>query len=166
MTRRLKGLCTCGLHEVMAGRRRNQRDRVRHDLCVVQYIIRMEQLPENVLFRIARGDAKGKAFGTPRNPRAPALEEFNPRIAEVRAGDLAGTIVARKHGIFPEQAERVGQLSNDELIRFRVEDPISATQADNGLSLTGGHHRTHEIIQRVQASKLDPNTIIRVLLHD
>jgi hypothetical protein len=84
----------------------------------------------------------------------------------VRAGDLAQTIVGRKHGIFPEQAERVGRLSNEDLIRFRVEDPISATQAQTGLSLTGGHHRTIEIIQRVQAGQLDPNTIIRILLHD
>jgi hypothetical protein len=124
------------------------------------------QLPENVLFRIARGDAKGRAFGTPRNPRAPTRKEFNPRMVEVRAGELAETIVGRRHGIFPEQAQRMGQLSNEELIRFRVEDPISGTQAQNGLSLTGGHHRTNEIIQRVQAGQLDPNTIIRILLHD
>jgi hypothetical protein len=124
------------------------------------------QLPENVLFRIARGDSKGRAFGTPRNPRAPTLEEFNPRMVEVRAGELAETIVGRRHGIFPEQAQRMGQLSNEELVRFRVEDPISGTQAPNGLSLTGGHHRTNEIIQGVQAGQLDPNTIIRILLHD
>lgn len=124
------------------------------------------QLPENVLYRIARGDARGRAFGTPRNPRAPTVEEFNPRIGEVRAGDLADTIVGRRHGILPEQAQRVGQLNNEELIRFRVEDPISATQAQNGLSLTGGHHRTNEIIQRVQAGQLDPDTRIRVLIHD
>ncbi|MCI0455480.1 MAG: hypothetical protein L0Z62_00705 [Gemmataceae bacterium] len=124
------------------------------------------RLPENVLYRIVRGDARGRPFGTPRNQRAPTLEEFNPRIGEVRAGDLAETIVGRRHGIFPEQAQRVGQLSNEELILFRVEDPISATQAQNGLSLTGGHHRTNEIIQRVQAGQLDPNTTMRVLLHD
>jgi hypothetical protein len=29
------------------------------------------QLPENVLFRIVRGGAKGRSFGTPRNPRGP-----------------------------------------------------------------------------------------------
>lgn len=68
-------------------------------------------LPEDVLYRIVRGDAKGRAFGTPRNPRAPTLEEFNPRIVDVRVGDLAETIVGRRHGIFPEQAERVGQLA-------------------------------------------------------
>ena len=88
-----------------------------------------QQLPENVLFRITRGDAKGRAFGTPRNPRAPTLEEFNPRIVEVRVGDLPKTSVGRKHGILPEQAQRVGQVSNEELIRFRAEDPISATPA-------------------------------------
>jgi hypothetical protein len=125
-----------------------------------------ETLREDVLSRIVRGDAKGRAFGTPRNQRTPTLAEFNPRIAEVRAGDLAETVVGRKHGIFPEQAGRVAELSNEELIRFRVEDPMSATQVKDGLSLTGGHHRTNEIIQRVQAGKLDPNTIIRILVHD
>jgi hypothetical protein len=87
-------------------------------------------------------------------------------LAEVRTGELAETIVGRRHGILPEQAQRIGQLTNEELIRFRIEDPISATQAANGLSLTGGHHRTNEIIQRVQVGQLDPNTIIRILLHD
>lgn len=124
------------------------------------------QLPEDVLFRIARGDAKGRAFGTPRNPRAPTAEEFNPRIAEVRAGDLEATIVGRRHGISPEQAQRISQLSGEELIRFRCQDPISATQVEGGLSLTGGHHRTNEILLRVQAGQLDPNTMIGILLHD
>jgi hypothetical protein len=104
------------------------------------------QLPEKVLFRIARGDAKGRTFGTPRNPRAPTLEEFNPRMVEVRIGELAETIVGRRHGILPEQAQRISRLTNEELIRFRIEDPISSTQEANGLSLTGGHHRTSEII--------------------
>jgi hypothetical protein len=96
----------------------------------------------------------------------PTIDEFNPRIQEVRAGDLAEIITARRHGIFPEQAERVGQLSNEELIRLRLEDPISAVQHQGGLSLTGGHHRTQAIIDRVQAGQLDPNTIIRILVHD
>ncbi len=124
------------------------------------------QFPEDVLFRITRGDAKGRTFGTPRNPRTPTVEEFNPRLVEVRAGDLADLIVARRHGILPEQAQRVAQLSHKDLIRFRINDPISATQVQNGLSLTGGHHRTTEIIHRVQASQLAPDTIIRILLHD
>ncbi len=124
------------------------------------------ELPEDVLFRITKGAQTSKAFGTPRNPRAPTVEEFNPWIAEVRAGDLAGAVVARKHGIFPEQAEVVRHFSNDELIEFRPHDPISAVERDEGLSLTGGHHRTSEIIQRVRAGTMDPNTIVPVLLHD
>jgi len=60
-----------------------------------------------------RGDAKGRLFGTPRNPRAPTVEEFNPRIGELNAGDFAGAIKGRKHGIFPEQAESVGRMSNE-----------------------------------------------------
>jgi hypothetical protein len=34
------------------------------------------------------------------------------------------------------------------------------------LSLTGGHHRTAEIISRVNAGTLDPNTPVRILVHD
>lgn len=123
-------------------------------------------LPEHVLFRIERGDVNGRAFGTPRNPRPPTLAEFNPRLIDIHAGDLAAKIVKRKHGILPEQAQRIGQLSNDELIRFRVDDPISAVEVTNGLSLTGGHHRTHEIYQRVLHGQLVADTPVRVLLHD
>lgn len=123
-------------------------------------------LPEKVLFRIVRRDGKGRPFGTPRNPRAPTLDDFNPRIAKVRAGDLAAIIVRRRHGILPVQAERIAQFSYDELIQIRVDDPISATIIDGGLSLTGGHHRTNEIIQRVHSSQIPQDAIIEVLIHD
>ncbi len=124
------------------------------------------QLAEDVLYRIQRGDKKGRPFGTPRNPRVPTLEEFNPRIAEIRAGDLEKAIVNRKHGIFPDQAKAIGGMSDDELIRFRMNDPISGTGSSGNLSLTGGHHRTAEIINRVKDGKLSPDTIIKFLLHD
>jgi hypothetical protein len=126
----------------------------------------LQQLPEQVLFRIHRGDATGRAFGTPRNPKAPTLQEFNPRLVEVRAGDLAVLIVQRRHGIFPDQALRISQLDNGEIARFRNEDPISAVKVNDGLSLTGGHHRTHEMIQRVAAGTMSPDAVVRILLHD
>jgi len=126
----------------------------------------IQGLPDAVLFRIARGDAKGRPFGTPRNPRTPTREEFNPRLAEVRLGDLAKIIVSRRHGIFLAQARRISQWSNEDLLAFRREDPISAIQVSDGLALTGGHHRIHEIIQRVLAGRLPPDTVIRILLHD
>jgi hypothetical protein len=75
-------------------------------------------LPEQVLFRIVRGDARRRAFGTPRNPRAPTIVEFNPRFTEIRADDLATTIVSRRHGIFADQALRVSQLSHSEADRI------------------------------------------------
>lgn len=126
----------------------------------------LKQLLEHVLFRIERGDANGRAFGTPRNPRVPTLAEFNPRFIEIHAGDLAAKIVKRKHGILPQQAQRIGQLTNDELIRIRVDDPISAVEVANGLSLTGGHHRTHEVSQRVLNGRLAVDAPVRILLHD
>lgn len=125
-----------------------------------------ENLPESVLLRVVRGDAKNRPFGTPRNPRTPTMAEFNPRIGEVAAGDLPDLVVGRKHGIFPERAESIAQLSNEELVQFRPEDPMSAVRTGDGLSLTGGHHRINEIIQRVESGRMDANTTIRILVHD
>jgi hypothetical protein len=125
-----------------------------------------QSLPDAVLCRIVRGDSKGRAFGTPRNPRTPSVEEFNPRVAEVIAGDFPELVVEQRHGLFPEQARRVAELSNEELIRFRVEDPISAVRVENGFSLTGGHHRINEIANRIQSGRLNSKTIVRILVHD
>jgi len=58
-----------------------------------------------------------------------------------------------KHGTNLPQSQSVKTLSNDELVRFYLEDPISGT-GGNQLSLTGGHHRT------------TPDTMIRILVHD
>ena len=126
----------------------------------------LTDLPDKLLARVQRGDKKGRPFGTPRNPRLPTVEELNPRIRYVRAGDLAALITERKHGIFPAQEESVAKLSNEELLRFRMEDPISAVESGGSLSLTGGHHRTNEIIKRVQSGQLPPDTMIPVLVHD
>jgi RHS repeat-associated protein len=131
---------------------------------------RINSLPEDqqnrLLARVVRGDQKGRPFGTPRNPRLPTVEEFNARIEEVRAGDLEELVTGTRHGIYPEQAQSIRGMSAEELVRFRTEDPISATRGENGLSLTGGHHRTAEIVTRVNEGTLDPNTIVRILVHD
>jgi len=126
-----------------------------------------EEQAERLLYRIARGDAKGRPFGTPSNPRPPTVEEFNPRIVRIRAGDIQEAVTETRHGLFPEQQTSVGRLSNEELLRFRMEDPISATQnPSGGLSLTGGHHRTAEIMRRVAAGELSPDTLVEFLIHD
>lgn len=124
------------------------------------------QLSEKVRFRIVKKDAKGKPFGTPRNPRVPTLEEFNPAIGELKAGDLAGAIVGRKHGIFPEQAENIQAMSNEELLQFRPEDPISGNIQGEGFNITGGHHRLSEILRRVQTGELSADAKVRILFHD
>ena len=126
----------------------------------------VEEFPHKVLFRIVRRDNKGRPFGTPRNPNAPTIQEFNPRYQDVAAGDLAALIVAMRHGILPEQAAVIAQMSDQELLMLRTEDPISATQIEGGLSLTGGHHRVNEIIHRVNASRLNSTTVVRILIHD
>ncbi len=46
------------------------------------------------------------------------------------------------------------RLSDEDLLRFRVEDPMSGYGANGGFSITGGHHRMNEIIRRVQAGGL------------
>jgi len=135
-----------------------------------EVVAQLTTLPEEqlnpLLARVVRGDHKGRPFGSQAVPRMPTIEEFNPRILEIKAGDLAQSIKGRKHGIFPDQAERIGKLGNEDLIRFRIEDPMSAAGGKGNLSLTGGHHRTAEIIRRVEAKELSPDTIIKVLIHD
>ena len=131
----------------------------------------IEALPEDqaekLLYRINRGDAKGRAFGTPRNPHPPSIDEFNPRMREIRAGDVEREIAQVKHGSFPDQEASIAKLSNDELTRFRIEDPISGTQAPGGgVSITGGHHRIAEIVRRVQTGQLPADTPVPFLLHD
>jgi hypothetical protein len=123
-------------------------------------------LPEHVLFRIVRRDGRGRVFGTPRNPRTPTIVEFNARIADVSVGELLVLIVVFRHGVFPEQCQRVAQLRNQDLLAFRSDDPMSATLVTEGLSLTGGHHRVHEIKRRVLSGELDASAIIRILIHD
>ena len=66
----------------------------------------------------------------------------------------------------PELAELFTGMRSEDLIRFRIEDPISAAEVSGGLSLTGGHHRTHEVMRRIQAGQLECPSGIRVLVHD
>jgi hypothetical protein len=124
------------------------------------------QLNESVLSRIVKKDAKGRSFGTPRNPRLPTIEEFNPRVAEINAGDIAGAVKGQKHGIFPDQAESISRMSNEELLRFNPNDPISGVIQGDGFSITGGHHRLNEIARRVEAGLLPADTKVRILFHD
>jgi hypothetical protein len=96
----------------------------------------------------------------------PTIAEFNPRFRDVRAGDLAELITGRMHPENPKQAASVSRLNNEDLVRFRLEDPISAVESGAGFSLRGGHHRTAEIIRRVQPGLLSPDLILTVLIHD
>lgn len=124
------------------------------------------QLPAGVLCRIMRKDRKGRPYCTPRNPGVPGLVEFNPRICYVLAGNLASAIVARRHGTFAEQAERVARLTDEELTRFRLDDPISGHGTPEAFAITGGHHRLNEIALRVAAATLPAETPVGVLFHD
>lgn len=123
-------------------------------------------LSEKVLFRIVRGDDKGRTFGTPRNPRSPTIKEFNPRIAEISVSEFVRSVVAIRHGIVPEQLNEIRRMTNEELVMFRSDDPMSAAEVQGGLSLTGGHHRLHEMKDRISSHSLDEGGIIRVLIHD
>jgi len=126
----------------------------------------MEKMSLIMVQRINVRDVKGRPCGTPGCRIEASLDLFRPRIAKVRVCDLAALIVRRKHGIFPQQMEEVQKLDNDGLIKFRTEDPVSATEHSDGFALTGGHHRTHEIDLRVKAGRLLPETLVEVLLHD
>jgi hypothetical protein len=123
-------------------------------------------VPETVLARSEAKDKKGRTYGTPRNPGVAPLEKFNPKVAQIRAGLLEQLIKDRKHGIDERQAKSIAQLSNDDLTRYREDEPISALFKDGGLSLTGGHHRTNEIIQRVRSGKMSPDALVEVMIHE
>jgi hypothetical protein len=125
-----------------------------------------EDLLSRLLTRIRRGDKRGRPFGTPANPKTPTLSEFNPRIERIRAGDLDAQIVGRKHGQFPAQEAAIRTLSNEQLVELRLDDPISASRGEGGLSLTGGHHRTAEIARRAADGSMPADTVVEVLVHD
>lgn len=57
-------------------------------------------------------------------------------------------------------------MSNEELLRFRPEDPISGHIQGDGFNITGGHHRLNEINRRVAAGELSADTKVRILFHD
>ncbi|HBP20376.1 MAG TPA: hypothetical protein DEA08_21615 [Planctomycetes bacterium] len=118
----------------------------------------LEQLPE----RVYAGRVVDPRFNAVKATPA----DFNPRAYTVKAGDIGGMITSRKHGISPDQAASVRQLSNEDLVKFRFEDPISSHGIQQGIQLTGGHHRTAEIIRRVQAGELPADTKVHLLLHD
>ena len=95
------------------------------------------------------------------------MELFRPRIIKIQACKVAALIGNRRmHPLFHEQLVRVQELDNAELIRFRIEDPISVTKRPAGHSLTGGHHRTDEIDNRVKDGRLQADTLVEILLHD
>jgi RHS repeat-associated protein len=126
-----------------------------------------EDQADKVKVRVVRTDDKGRPFMGPRNPNAPTTDEFNPRIVNVPAGDLAPAIGDRqKHGPNPDQQKSVAAMSNDDLTSFNPQDPISVTQTPDGASQTGGTHRTAEIAKRVENGTLPPDTPIPVLVHD
>ena len=123
------------------------------------------ELPDSVLFRTGQVDAKGRPFGSPGNPNPPPVSVFNPRVYEMAAGDIK--IGATLHPTNPIQGGPVSRLSNAELTRFRLSDPISSRGLSGGsLNVTGGHHRLAEIQRRVDAGTLPPDTRVRILLHD
>jgi len=108
----------------------------------------------------------GRKAGAKYSRVAATVAEFNPRIYEMRAGDIGKRLASVKHGIFPGQAESIGGLTNKDLLRFRLEDPISSHGIDSGIQLTGGHHRINEIMRRVADGTLDPDALVPILVHD
>ena len=122
-------------------------------------------LDNDVLFRTRARDPKGRLYGGPDNPALPPLSKVNPRIYVIDAGDLR--IGNAKHGENPAQTASVERMSNEELVRFRLDDPISSVGLNGGaLDLSGGFHRSTEIMKRVQAGTMPANTPVWILLHD
>jgi RHS repeat-associated protein len=127
-----------------------------------------EEDRNRILARTQATDKKGRPFGSQGNPDLPSVDQFDPRIQTVPAGELEGMIGDRtKHGLYPDQQAAVGKMNNDDLVSLKPQDPISATQNDDGtLNQTGGHHRAAEIANRVQSGDMDPNTPVPVMIHE
>jgi RHS repeat-associated protein len=125
-----------------------------------------QRIPDSVLYRTKQKGPRGVPFGSPRNPDPPSLSVFNPRVYEMDAGKIH--VNSTMHPTNAIQGGPVGLLSNDELVRFRLEDPISSNGLGAGRSLdvTGGHHRLAEIQRRVDAGLMPPDQKVWVLLHD
>ncbi len=76
----------------------------------------------------------------------------------VKPEELNPALITAKHPYNHAQAERVGQMSNEELVSFNRNDPITGTrfitEHDFGtapgskLRVTEGHHRLFEIFRR------------------
>jgi hypothetical protein len=111
-------------------------------------------------------DRKGRSYGTPSHPQPPTHEEFHGRFREVLVEELNRLILVRRHGLMLEQAASVSRMTNEELIAWRLDDPISAIEVAGGLSLTGGHHRTWEIAHRVDQGTMPSGTRVWILIHD
>ena len=123
------------------------------------------ELPDSVLYRSNATDAKGRPYGSPSNPNPAPLSVFNPRVYQTSVGNIK--INSTLHPTNTRQGGPISKLSNEELIRFRPEDPISSRGLPNGgLDVTGGHHRLAEILRRIQVGTLSPDTSIQLLLHD
>ena len=70
------------------------------------------------------------------------------------------------HDLHPDQQKRMLGLSNDDLLSFRYDDPLSGVLTKDGFSITGGHHRLSEIQRRVECGTIPKGTKVRILIHD
>ncbi|MCW8140504.1 MAG: hypothetical protein KIT58_16520, partial [Planctomycetota bacterium] len=129
-----------------------------HNACAPTRTELLERLPERVY--------AGRIVDPRFNARMATPKDFNPRAYTIRAGEFEGRMIGHKHGINPEQTAPIRAMSNEDLVRFRFDDPISSHGIKNGIDLTGGHHRTAEIIRRVKAGEMAPDTEIHLLIHD
>jgi hypothetical protein len=121
-------------------------------------------LNPQVFWRTEAMDKKGRLY-TKLPRQVVTLAMMNPKAAEIRAGDLERLLVPR-HGLDLRQLRSLEPLTNEELLVFRPDDPLTMIPRDGMLHLTGGHHRAAHIAMRVKAGTLSPDTPVVVLLHE
>ena len=120
----------------------------------------------NLLRDLPKTIYAGRITGGKFNRVLATVEDFNPRLYQISVGSIEGRLASVKYEIFEAQASSIAKLSNAELVAFRIADPISSHGIRSGLQLTGGHHRINEIVRRINAGLLDPNTKVQILLHN
>ena len=92
----------------------------------------------------------------------------------VMAKELNPMTLKTKHPLNPQQVEMVGQLSNEMLVQYNKEDPISGrrdfrkgddfTYPGSQIIITTGHHRVFEIYKRYLLGKIDGDSLIEFVI--
>lgn len=101
------------------------------------------------------------------------LHEYRNKFY-VYVKELNPTTLQTRHPLNPQQAEMVSKLSNDSLMKYNKEDPLSGRRdfrkyddfmyPGSQIIILTGHHRVFEIYKRYLQGKIDGDELIEFLI--